>query len=532
MSNLGFQGVYQLLNNLPDTLCERAFLPEPEEQWELTRSRRVLFSLESYHPLPAFHLIAFSLSFENDYANILTILKLAKIPLLSTERGDEYPLIIAGGICIFLNPEPLANFIDLFIIGEAEEILPELISTYQDYRDKPISKEALLTHLAQIEGVYVPRFYQVHYGTSGKIEYFKSRGEVPSKIKRRITKHLEHFPTYSSIVTPHTEFSKMFLMEVSRGCSHRCRFCAIGCVYQPYRKRRLEELKATATLGLEQNLKIGLIGATLSDHPQITSLCNFIIQEGGKFSATSMRIDLVDEGLIKLLKKSGHQTITLAPETGSERLRRVINKHLSDEQIFNTLEMIAEYRFRYLKLYFLIGLPTEKTEDIEQLIELIKKIKHHLTKSLPHSRYPKTITLSINPFIPKPSTPFQWHPLEHVTTLKNKLKKIQKSLKKEKKVVVTWDLPKWSYLQCLLSRGDRRVGKILMTAHHLGGSWLQAYKQVDINPDFYTYRQRELDEIFPWDFIDHGVNKQFLASEYQKALMERSRQPTLATRNL
>jgi len=522
MSNLGFQSVYQLLNNLPDTLCERAFLPEREEQWELTRSQRVLFSLESYHPLCAFHLIAFSLSFENDYANILTILKLAKIPLLSTERGDKYPLIIAGGICIFLNPEPLADFFDLFIIGEAEEVLPKLISVYQCYQDKPTTKEALLTHLAQIEGVYVPRFYQVHYGSSGKIESFKPRGDVPSKIKRKINKCLEHFPIYSSIITPHTEFSNMFLMEVSRGCSHRCRFCAIGCVYQPYRRRSLKKLKAIATKGIEHQSKIGLIGATLSDHPQITPLCNFIIEKGGKFSTTSMRIDLVDEELINVLKKSGHQTITLAPETGSERLRRVINKHLSDEQIFNTLEMIAHHRFHYLKLYFLIGLPTEKAKDIEQLIELTKKIKHHLTTSLPLSRYLETITLSINPFIPKPSTPLQWHPLEHITTLKDKLKKIQKSLKKEKKIVVTWDLPKWSYLQCLLSRGDRRVGKILMVAHHLGGNWLQAYKEVDINPDFYTYRQRELDETFPWDFIDHGVSKQSLASEYQKALLEKS----------
>jgi radical SAM superfamily enzyme YgiQ (UPF0313 family) len=310
----------------------------------------------------------------------------------------------------------------------------------------------------------------------------------------------------------------MFLMEVSRGCSHRCNFCAIGCVYQPYRKRSLEKLKETAIIGLKQHLKIGLIGATLSDHPQITSLCSFIIKEGGKFSATSMRIDLFDEESIRQFKKSGAQTITLAPETGSERLRRVINKHLSDKQIFDTLEMIAYHRFRYLKLYFLIGLPTEEAEDIEQLIELTKKIKHHLVKSQPRSRYPETITLSINPFIPKPSTPFQWHPFEHITSLKNKLRKIQKSLNKERKIVVTWDLPKWGYLQCLLSRGDRRVGKILMAAHHLEGNFLKAYRQVDINPDFYTYRQRELDEILPWDFIDHGVNKKSLIPIYKKAL--------------
>lgn len=518
MSNLGFQSIYQLFNNLPDTLCERSFLPEREEQWELIRSQSVLFSLESFHPFRDFHFIAFSLSFENDYLNILTILKLANIPLLSSERGDEYPIVIAGGVCVFLNPEPLAEFIDLFIIGEAEEVLPRLLSVYQHHRDKTVNKETLLTHLAQIEGVYVPRFYQVHYDSSGKIKSFKSRGEVPSRIKRRNTRKLDPFPTHSSVITPHTEFSNIFLMEVSRGCLHRCNFCAIGCVYQPYRKRSLEKLKETATIGLKQHLKIGLIGATLSDHPQITSLCSFIIKEGGKFSATSMRIDLFDEESIRQFKKSGAQTITLAPETGSERLRRVINKHLSDKQIFNTLEMIAYHRFRYLKLYFLIGLPTEEAEDIEQLIELTKKIKHHLVKSQPRSRYPETITLSINPFIPKPSTPFQWHPFEHITSLKNKLKKIQKSLNKERKIVVTWDLPKWGYLQCLLSRGDRRVGKILVAAHHLEGNFLKAYRQVDINPDFYTYRQRELDEIFPWDFIDHGLNKQSLIQIYKKAL--------------
>ena len=518
MSNLGFQSIYQLFNNLPDTLCERSFLPEREEHWELIRSQSVLFSLESFHPFRDFHFIAFSLSFENDYVNILTILKLANIPLLSSERGDEYPIVIAGGVCAFLNPEPLAEFIDLFIIGEAEEVLPRLLSVYQHHREKTVNKEILLTHLAQIEGIYVPRFYQVHYDSSGKIKSFKSRGEVPSRIKRRSTRKLDPFPTHSSVITPHTEFSNMFLMEVSRGCSHRCNFCAIGCVYQPYRKRSLEKLKETAIIGLKQHLKIGLIGATLSDHPQITSLCSFIIKEGGKFSATSMRIDLFDEESIRQFKKSGAQTITLAPETGSERLRRVINKHLSDKQIFDTLEMIAYHRFRYLKLYFLIGLPTEEAEDIEQLIELTKKIKHHLVKSQPRSRYPETITLSINPFIPKPSTPFQWHPFEHITSLKNKLKKIQKSLNKERKIVVTWDLPKWGYLQCLLSRGDRRVGKILMAAHHLEGNFLKAYRQVDINPDFYTYRQRELDEIFPWDFIDHGVSKQSLIPIYKKAL--------------
>lgn len=519
MSNLGLQTIYQLLNNLPHTLCERVFLPGREEQDELKRLQRSLFSLESYHPLCDFQLIAFSLSFENDYPAILTILELATIPFLSAERGEEYPLIMAGGVCTFFNPEPLAEFFDLFIIGEAEEVLPQLIETYRHCREKNASREVLLSHLSRIEGLYVPRFYEVRYTASGTIASFTPKNKAaPATIVRRHTGHLDRFPTSSAVITPQTEFSNLFLMEVSRGCSHRCNFCTMGCVYHPYRQRSLKSLRETAARGLEEKLKIGLIGATLGDHPHFASLCAFIIQAGGKFSATSMRMDALDEEVLALLKESGHQTITLAPETGSERLRRVIHKDLSDEQIFKAVSLIAHHRFPYLKLYFLIGLPTEQEDDIDELIALTRRVQHHLVKSHPRSRHPQTITLSINPFIPKPATPFQWHPLEQITSLKTKLRKIKGSFKKDKNIVVTWDLPKWSYLQCLLSRGDRRVGKILIAAHEQGGNFLRSYREVDINPDFYTYRPRSLDEIFPWDFIDHGISKQVLAAEYQRAL--------------
>jgi radical SAM superfamily enzyme YgiQ (UPF0313 family) len=283
------------------------------------------------------------------------------------------------------------------------------------------------------------------------------------------------------------------------------------------RKRSLERLTATAALGIKAQCRIGLIGATLSDHPDLTSLCEFILEQGGSFSVTSLRIDLVNEDFIRLLKQSGHQTITLAPETGSERLRRLIHKNLSDEQIFTTLELIAAYRFRHIKLYFLIGLPGETAFDIACISDLTRRIQHHLVKANPRSRYPESITLSINAFVPKPGTPFQWHPFAEVASLQAKLKGIKNSLKKEKKITVTWDLPKWSYLQCLLSRGDRRVGKILMAAHDLGGSFLKAYRQVDVNPDFYVYRQRSLDEVLPWDFIDHGVSKEALATAYNRS---------------
>lgn len=519
MSNLGFQSTYQLFNNLPNTVCERAFLPEQDEQHELLRSQTPLCSLESFRPLRNFDIIAFSLSFENDYPAILSILKLAAIPFTSTERENRYPLTIAGGICTFFNPEPLAEFIDLFVIGEAEEVLPRLMENYQHCHTTAVSREAMLTRLSREEGIYVPQLYEVTYNPSGTIKSFTPKDTAPPRVQRKYTKQLDRFPTCSVITTPETEFADMFLMEVTRGCIHRCNFCSIGCVYTPHRARSLEKLKTTATKGLNQKYKIGLIGATLADYPHINALCKFILEKGGKFSATSMRVDLLDEELIKLMKESGHQTITLAPETGSERLRSVIGKNLSNKQIIETVTMVAQHQFRFLKLYFLIGLPTEEPEDIDQLIDLIKNIQHHTLKSHPRSRPLETITLSINPFIPKPATPFQWHPFENINSLKAKLKKIRNSFKKDKTISVAWDLPKWSYLQCLLSRGDRRVGKILVAAHEQEGNFQKAFKQVDINPDFYIYRQRDFDEMLPWDFIDHGFSKDVLYKTYKKALM-------------
>ncbi len=520
MSNLGFQSIYRLINSIPQAICERAFLPEPEEQQELRRVRHPLFSLESCRPLRDFDMVAFSLSFENDYPALLDVLELASIPLTRERRDGSHPLVIAGGVCAFLNPEPLADFIDLFIIGEGEDVLPRLIAAYGTHRDRGAAREEMLAALAQIEGIYVPSLYDVEYHASGAIASFMPRGNAPQRVRRAVVSPLDRSPAHSAIITPFTEFSGMFLMEVSRGCPYGCNFCCLGAAYRPVRKRSLASLTATAALGIKAHAKIGLIGATLSDHPDITSLCRFILEQGGSFSVTSLRIDLVNEEFIQLLKQSGHQTITLAPETGSERMRRVIHKNLSDEQIFKTVEVIAAHRFRHIKLYFLIGLPGETASDVDGISDLTRRIQHHLIKANPRSRQPESITLSINAFIPKPGTPFQWHPFEEVATLQVKLKRIKNSLKKEKKITVTWDLPKWSYLQCLLSRGDRRVGKILMAAHELGGSFIKAYRQVDVNPDFYVYRERSLDEVLPWDFIDHGLRKEALAEAYRRSLAQ------------
>lgn len=487
MSNLGFQVVYHLLNQIPGCSCERAFLPDHTSLDEFKRSATPLFSLESQTPLNQFNILAFSLSFENDYPNVLSILDLAKIPILKEDRDERYPLIMGGGIAAMLNPEPLSDFFDLFIIGEAEEVLPEFFDRYQKLA--MVSRETQLIEISQIEGVYVPSLYHIHYSENGYIEERIAEGNAPVRVKRRWIRDLDQFPTHSHIFTPHTEFGDTFILEVNRGCMWGCRFCAAGFVYQPYRKRERKKLTEAIKPAFITQRKIGLLGTAVSDYLELGELCRLIVEQGGKISLSSLRMNSFHPDIIMSLKKSGHRTVSLAPETGSERLRRVINKGLPDEKIFNAVKVLVEYRIPILKLYFMVGLPTEQEEDIEAIIDLTKKIKHQVLKEGKGGKYLERITLSINPFVPKPHTPFQWAPLDGVNNLREKLKKIKAGLKKEEKVVVTYDLPKWAYIQTLLSRGDRRVGKILLILHEGGGDWSRALKQVAVNPDFYVYRE-------------------------------------------
>ena len=520
MSNLGFQTLYQILNADDDVVCERVFLPEPEDLQEYRNTQTPLFSLESQKPLSSFDILAFSISFENDFLNILTLLDLAHIPSESRLRDEKHPWVIAGGVAVFLNPEPISEFFDLFILGEAEEVIGEFLEVCrQTLSDKgKRRKDDFLRNLGGVEGVYVPKFYRVTYAENGKIEAMDPESGFPRQVKRRWVPKLDQFPTQSTLFTPDTEFKEMALVEMNRGCPRGCRFCAACFVYHPFRNRSLSLLELISKEALLKEHRIGLTGAAVSDHPQLLPLCQSILSQQGGISLSSLRVDAVTPSLIQCLRKSEEHTVAIAPEAGSERLRRMLKKGYTEEEILKTIHTLVENGLSQIKCYFLIGLPSEIDEDIEEILFLAKRIRHQILSDQKNQKKRWRLVLSVNPFIPKPATPFQWVPLEEAGELKKKLKMIQRGVQGERGMEMIYDLPKWAYIQALFSKGDRRVGKILMAAHRYQGNWSQALRETNINSDFYVYRKRDLDEIFPWDFIDHGISKEQLKEEYLKAM--------------
>jgi radical SAM family uncharacterized protein len=522
MSNLGFQTLYQILNADDDVVCERVFLPESEDLQEYRNTQTPLFSLESQKPLSSFDILAFSISFENDFLNVLTLLELAHIPSESRLRDEKHPWVIAGGVAVFLNPEPISEFFDLFILGEAEEVIGEFLEVcHQTLSDKgKRRKDDFLRNLGGVEGVYVPKFYRVTYAENGKIEAMNPEPGFPRKVKRRWVPKLDQFPTQSTLFTPDTEFKEMALVEMNRGCPRGCRFCAACFVYHPFRNRSLSLLESISKEALLKEHRIGLTGAAVSDHPQLLPLCQSILSQQGGISLSSLRVDAVTPSLIQCLRKSEEHTVAIAPEAGSERLRRMLKKGYTEEEILKTIHTLVENGLSQIKCYFLIGLPSEIDEDVEEILFLAKRIRHQILSDQKNQKKRWRLVLSVNPFIPKPATPFQWVPLEEAGELKKKLKMIQRGVQGERGMEMIYDHPKWAYIQALFSKGDRRVGKILMAAHRYQGNWSQALRETNINSDFYVYRKRDLDEIFPWDFIDHGISKEQLKEEYLKAMKE------------
>jgi len=522
MSNLGFQTIYRSLNAEDDVVCERAFLPNPEDLKEYQQTQTPLFSLESQRPVSDFDILAFSISFENDFINILTLLELARLPMESRLRSGGFPLVIAGGVAVFLNPEPLSEFFDLFVLGEAEEVMQEFLEVYRSFLTEKShnQKEDVLRKLGRIDGIYVPAFFQVTYQEDGRVETMKPEPGIPPQVKRRWIHDLDRYPTRSSLYTSDTELKEMGLVEVNRGCPRGCRFCGACFVYQPFRSRSLPALQALSEKVLRQEHRVGLTGTAVSDYSELLPLCETILSQQGGISLSSLRVDAISPTLVQCLRASDVRTVAIAPEAGSERLRKVLKKGYTEEQILEAVKILVEHGVTQIKCYFMIGLPSETDDDVKAILQLAKKIRHHIV-SHPRGQQQKwRVVLSMNPFIPKPATPFQWCPLEEVGELKRKLRIIQKGLKGEKGIEMIHDLPKWAYVQALLSRGDRRVGKILMAAHRLRGNWVRVLQETSLNPDFFVYRKRDLDEIFPWDFIDHGIPKKKLKEEYLQAMKE------------
>ncbi len=500
MSNLGFQGIYTLLNERADILCERAFLPDDEDMDEYIRTNTELFSLESRRPLNRFDIVAFSVSFENDYPNILRILKLSNIPFRSSERKASHPLLIMGGVCAFFNPEPLSDFFDVCFIGEAEEMLPEFIEAYK----KSTTREELYRKAMGIDGIYVPMLYQVKYSEDGKIAYRKAIESAPETIKRRYVKDISEYNFKPSIITQKTEFSEMYLIEAMRGCPWRCRFCVAGHIYNPPRMKDVSILKEEIKEALSFTKKVGLIGPSLTDYPHAKDVLSI---EGVDFSITSLRASPKSAELVGLMKR--HKSVSIAPEAGTERMRKVVNKKITEDDIIETSRLIFTEGIENLRLYFMVGLPTEADKDIEGIVDITKKIRGLSSKG--------NISLSVSTFVPKPFTPFQWHPMERMDVVKEKLKTIKKSLIPIKGVRVFHDVPKYAYMQGLFSMGDRRVSKALEAMLKIH-DWRKACIDSGINSDFYMLRQKDFHDILPWDFIDNSISKEKLWSEYQQAL--------------
>ncbi len=505
MSSLGYQVICKELNRHPDISCERVFLNE----------NGLPISLETQRKLSDFDIIGFSLSFELDYINVIKIIHRSGIPLKSNERGLKDPIIISGGICSSYNPEPLWEFIDIFIIGDGEEVIHELISEYQGR--KFTNRQDLLLSLSYIKGVYIPSLYDVVYKEDGKIlSLFQKTNK---KIERRNIDNLDKYDTVSSIITPNTEFANTFLIEVERGCANRCRFC-IASYSQKCRFRSSDVILKLAESDLaEKAERIGLLGASVTDHPEIDFIAESLVEKGKMISVASMRADSVSNKLLSALAVSRKETITLAPEAGSERLRKVIGKDIPIEVVYQVIISAMKKGITNIKLYFMIGLPTETQEDIYDIIKIIEKIKKLMWDNYrPNkSAYPR-LTISISPFVPKPHTPFQWYPMEEEKILAKKLAFIRQKIGSIGGIRFTFSSVKWSAVQGVIARGDRRLSKVLLDMQVKNVTWNKALKLNGLNQQFYLQRERDPNEIFPWEHINLGITRERLREQFYKSI--------------
>ncbi|MBN2373421.1 radical SAM protein [bacterium] len=499
MSNLGLHAMYRVFNSRPDTLCERIFLPSRDLEWIHRNHSIPLLSLESQTPVREFDILAFSCSFENDYLNCLKMMDMAGIPLRARERDGTYPIVVMGGACTFFNVEPMSPFMDCFICGEGEGVGNDFMDVFGRWLDAQESRDVLLRSLLHIDGIYCPEFYEYRYDDRGVICDLVIHDNAPEHIRPRIEHDINELNTSTAIFNEESEFGHMYLLEVTRGCPRGCHFCLLSRIYKPFRQRELQNLLKSAGEGLKKRRRVGLMGASLTDYRDIVELCEGILSMGGEVSLCSLRADDLSDRLMECLAKTGIRTITLAPEAGRECLRAVIGKgDMTDEKIMESVERLVKWGVPNLKLYFMVGIPGETEEDMAAIITLVKKIGHHTSQISKGKGALRQITISLSSFVPKPLTLFQYYPMQPVEILNKKIRYIAREARSIKGITCVNDLPKWSFIQALLSRGDRRAGEILHMAHLEKGNWSRAFSQLNINPEFYLNYPFKKGDMPPW----------------------------------
>lgn len=533
MSHLGLQILYHVVNQREDALMERVFAPWQDMENLLRKHNLFLYSLESRRPLGDFDIIAFTLQYEMSFTNILNMLDLAGLPLRSAGRSREHPLVIAGGPCSF-NPEPLADFIDIFVIGEGEEIIGEIIEVYKSFRGR--EKTELLRELARLKGIYVPSLYRVQYGSDGTVLAVEPEEGVAARVVKRVVANLDQAPFPGKPIVPYMGVvHDRIMLEVLRGCTRGCRFCQAGVIYRPVR----EKSPGTLVQQAEELVKntgydeISLTSLSTADYsgvrPVVNDLLDRLAERGVGVSLPSLRVDAFSVDLAKEVQRVRRSSLTFAPEAGSQRLRDVINKGVTEENLLDAVTAAFASGWHAVKLYFMIGLPTEKDEDLDGIIQLaLKVLQAGINSKVSKGRL--KVTVSASSFVPKSHTAFQWEPQDTLAELRRKQTYLKERLKKERKISFNWHDPETSFLEAALARGDRRLGAVLERVWKLGARfdgwsecfrydlWQQAFLETGLEPEFYAYRRHHYEDTLPWDHIEAGVAKKYLIREHQRAM--------------
>ena len=535
MSHLGIKILYGVLNAMEGVWCERVFAPWDDMGTEMRRRDIPLYALESRDPIRDFDFIGFTMQYELSYTNVLYMLDLAGVPLAAAERGEGDPLVIMGGPCV-CNPEPLADFADLISLGEGEEVLPEVMNLYRACRAEGVSRREFLRRCAHIPGMFVPAFYEVSYHDDGTLAAVTPTEGVPPTVQKRIIRDLDTVFYPETFIVPYLDVvHDRAVQEIFRGCIRGCRFCQAGFIYRPVRSKSAEVAGRQArslcdTTGYDE---VSLCSLSTSDYPDINRLLEQMLTwtDPGhiNISLPSLRIDNFPEELLKKIQSVRKSGLTFAPEAGTQRMRDVINKNVTEEEILGTSRVAFAGGAAAVKLYFMLGLPTETFDDVAGIAQLAQRVVDTFY-ALPEKPKGKGVNVSVSvaTFVPKPFTPFQWEPQDDIATVRQKQAHLVAQVK-TRKISVSWHDPDVSFLEGVLARGDRRLGRVIRTAYENGcfldswgehfvlQTWLNAFEACGIDPTFYNQRRRPYDEILPWDHLDYGIRKDFLIRENERA---------------